>query len=77
MFTTTISRKITLNVHRNGEMETSLTSQEFYTSSQGIQALKDDFHQQITTKLCSIDVDTILGLPEWEDFLSNMDVNNK
>jgi hypothetical protein len=52
------------------EMEISLTTKEFYTSERGTKSLKADFQEQVKSKLCSIDVDTILESSDWKNLLS-------
>lgn len=54
------------------EIEMSLTPKEYHNSERGVKALKSDFEGKVASKLCSIDVESILDSPSWQALLRNL-----
>ena len=55
------------------EAEIALTPESWYNSKEGLESLKSDYEEKVTTKLCSMDLETILISPEWQDFFKDLE----
>eukprot|EP00551_Chaetoceros_affinis_P014479 CAMPEP_0203696210 /NCGR_PEP_ID=MMETSP0091-20130426/7477_1 /ASSEMBLY_ACC=CAM_ASM_001089 /TAXON_ID=426623 /ORGANISM="Chaetoceros affinis, Strain CCMP159" /LENGTH=398 /DNA_ID=CAMNT_0050567939 /DNA_START=66 /DNA_END=1262 /DNA_ORIENTATION=+ len=54
------------------ESEKALTLESWYNSEEGLENLMIDFEEKINSKLCSMDIETILLSTEWQDFLTDL-----
>eukprot|EP00551_Chaetoceros_affinis_P017597 CAMPEP_0203702578 /NCGR_PEP_ID=MMETSP0091-20130426/39922_1 /ASSEMBLY_ACC=CAM_ASM_001089 /TAXON_ID=426623 /ORGANISM="Chaetoceros affinis, Strain CCMP159" /LENGTH=191 /DNA_ID=CAMNT_0050576801 /DNA_START=154 /DNA_END=729 /DNA_ORIENTATION=+ len=57
------------------EAEMALTPEWWYRSEEGLEGLKFDFEEKINSQLCVIDTKAILMSPEWQIFLTELEVS--
>ena len=55
------------------ESEIALTPKWWQNSDEGLENLKSDFEGKSKSKLCSLDIETILKSSEWQNFLTELE----
>jgi len=55
------------------ETEIALTPKWWQNSDEGLENLKSDFEGKSKSKLCSLDIETILTSSEWQNFLTELE----